>query len=257
MPAACAIAATAGMSSTSRPGLPMVSPITRRVSAGSRRGMPSRSRGLTKRRRDAEARQRVRQQVDGAAIERRGGDDVIAGAEQRRDGDVHRRHAARRAHRADAALQRRQALLEHRRRRIRDPAVDVARPLQVEQRRGLIGIVEDVGRRLIDRHGARAVHRIRMLAGMQAQGVEPGRFGRGHQSTPRCGRRLRPGGWPAIAAVDILPVRCSAPLLGCIGHQGASRRRPVPSRCHPAVAQRFRRHRGLRWMTSGRADCGH
>jgi len=43
---------------------------------------------------DAEARQRVGQEVDRAAIERSRRDDVIAGADERRDGKMHRRHAA-------------------------------------------------------------------------------------------------------------------------------------------------------------------
>ena len=68
-------------------------------------------------RRDAEARQRVRQQIDGAAIERGGGDDVVAGIEDRRDRQMQRGHAARRADRADAGFQRGEPLLEHRRRR--------------------------------------------------------------------------------------------------------------------------------------------
>ena len=46
--ASCAIAATRGISSTSRPGLPMVSPITRRVLGRIAARNPSRSRGLTK-----------------------------------------------------------------------------------------------------------------------------------------------------------------------------------------------------------------
>ena len=46
--AACAISATRGMSSTSRPGLPMVSPITSRVRGVIALRKPSWSRGLTK-----------------------------------------------------------------------------------------------------------------------------------------------------------------------------------------------------------------
>ena len=69
---------------------------------------------LDKGRRDAEAGQGVREQVDGAAVERGGRHDVIAGTEQRRDRQMHRRHAACGTDRADAAFQRRQPLLEHR-----------------------------------------------------------------------------------------------------------------------------------------------
>jgi len=46
-PAAWAISASAGMSMTSRPGLPMVSPSTRRVCGRSAARNPSRSRGFT------------------------------------------------------------------------------------------------------------------------------------------------------------------------------------------------------------------
>ena len=90
----------AGMSSTSRPGLPIVSPITSRVFSRIAARKPRVAR-LDERRGDAEARQRLGQQIDRAAVERGRGDDVVAGAEQRRDGEMHRRHAARRADRAD------------------------------------------------------------------------------------------------------------------------------------------------------------
>ena len=62
---------------------------------------------------DAEARQRVGKEIDGAAIERRRCDDMIAGAQQRGDGEVHRRHAARGAHGADAVFERREPFLQH------------------------------------------------------------------------------------------------------------------------------------------------
>ena len=111
----------------------MVSPITSRVLGRIAARNSSSARGLTKRRGDAEARQRMRQEIDGAAVERGRGDDVVAGIEQRRDRQMQRRHAARRADRADAAFQRGEPLLEHRRRRIRNPGVDVPGALEIEQ----------------------------------------------------------------------------------------------------------------------------
>ena len=129
---------------------------------------------------DAEPRQRMSQEIDAAAVERSRGDNVVAGAEQRRDGKMHRRHAACRAHRADAVFERRQPLLQHRRRRIGNAGVNVAGALQVEQTRGVIGIIEDIRSGLIDRHRARTRNRIGVLPGMQAQGFESGRFRRGH-----------------------------------------------------------------------------
>jgi hypothetical protein len=53
-------------------------------------------------------------------------------------------------------------------------------PLQIEQRRGVFGILEDVGCGLVDRDRACAGHGIRTLPGMQAQGLEGGRLGCGH-----------------------------------------------------------------------------
>ncbi len=132
------------------------------------------------RRRDAEARQRMGKEIDAAAIERSRSDDMIAGAEQRRDGEVQRRHAARRAHRADAIFECRKPFLQHAGRRIGDARVDVAGAFQVEQSGGMIGIVEHVRCRLIDRYRTRARDRIGMLAGMQAQSLESWRLRRGH-----------------------------------------------------------------------------
>jgi hypothetical protein len=60
----------------------------------------------------------------------------------------------------------------------------MADPLQVEQRGSGIDIAKDVGRRLIDRHGARAGHRIGPLSGMQAQGFELKELGVGHGALP-------------------------------------------------------------------------
>ncbi len=67
---------------------------------------------------DAETRQRMREQIDGAAIERGGGDDMVAGVKQGSDGEMQRGHAARRADRADAAFQRGKPLFKHRRGRV-------------------------------------------------------------------------------------------------------------------------------------------
>src|SRR5216684_1832958 len=125
---------------------------------------------------DAEARQGVGEQIDGAAVERGGRDDVVAGAEQRGDGEMHRGHAARGAHRADARLERREPLLQHGRRRVGDAGVDVSGALQVEQGGGVVRILEHERGGLIDRRGARAGDGIGMLAGVQAQRFEPRGF---------------------------------------------------------------------------------
>ena len=147
---------------------------------------PDRSAKLVKRARldesrgDAEARQRMREQVDAAAIERGGGDDVVTGVEKRRDRQMQRRHSARRADGADAIFQRGEPLFEHRRGRVRDPGIDVAGALEIEQRRGVIGVLKHIGRGLIDRNRTRAGDGVGVLAGVEAERFESGRLGCGH-----------------------------------------------------------------------------
>ncbi len=159
---------------------------------------------------NAEARQGVREKVDGAAIERGGGDDVVAGVEQGRDRQMQRRHAARGADGADAAFQRGKPLFEHRRGRVRNPRIDVAGAFEIEQRRGVIGILKDVGCGLIDRDRARARDGIGVLAGVQAQGLEGGRLGCGH------GDLERRCGWAGLACRTMCHKNSSivSPLVG-------------------------------------------
>jgi len=80
------------------------------------------------------------------------------------------------------------ALLQHRGRRVRNPGVDMAGTLEVEQRRGVLGILKHVGRGLIDWDGPRARHGIRMLSRMEAEGLESGRLGCGHRGSQMMSR---------------------------------------------------------------------
>ena len=80
------------------------------------------------------------------------------------DRKVQRRLSRCRADRADAAFQRRKPFLENRDRRVGNPRVDVAGPLQIEQRGRMIGIGKDEGGGLINRYRTRAGCRIRLLA---------------------------------------------------------------------------------------------
>ena len=109
----------------------------------------------------------VRPAVEGAR-----GDDLIAGTEQRRQRDVLRGLSRRGGQTADALLERGDPLLEGGGGRVHDPRVDVAEPLQREELGGVVGVLEDVGRRLIDRHRPRAGDRVGPLPGMDGQGVE-------------------------------------------------------------------------------------
>jgi hypothetical protein len=71
-----------------------------------------------------------------------------------------------------AAFKGRDALFQHRLRRVHDAGIDVAEGLQAEQRGGVIGIIEDEGGRLVDRRGARAGGGIGLGAGMDRERVE-------------------------------------------------------------------------------------
>ena len=89
-----------------------------------------------------------------------------------------RRHAGGGGERGAAAFERRDALLEHRDRRVGDARVDVAERLQVEQARRVIGAVEHERRRLVDRQRARAGRGVGNLAGVHGQRLEAGSAGR-------------------------------------------------------------------------------
>jgi hypothetical protein len=128
--------------------------------------------GIDHRRLDADLAEVHAEHRDRAAVELRGRDDVVALLE-----DVEERHHLGRLprggrHRRAPALDRGHALLEDRGRRIRKPRVDVAERLQVEEARGVVGVVEDVRRRLVERNGARAGLRVGNLARVQAQRFE-------------------------------------------------------------------------------------
>ncbi len=143
-------------------------------------------------RRDAEARQSVREQIDGAAIERGGRDDMVARAQQRDDGEVHRGHAACGANGAHAAFQCRKPLFQNGGRRVGNAGVDVAGALQIEQGCRVVRILKDIGSRLVDRNGARAGHGIGMLASVQAERFKGRGFRCGHASLARIRPYLQP-----------------------------------------------------------------
>ena len=56
--------------------------------------------------------------------------------------------------------------------RVHDARVDVPEPLQREEVRRVLGVLEDVGAGLVDRHRAAAGHRVGPLTGVHRQRVE-------------------------------------------------------------------------------------
>ncbi len=110
--------------------------------------------------------------IDRAAIKLARGDDLAAGAHQRVQGQQLRGMAGGAGKARAAILQRRDAFLQHRIGGIHDARIDVAEDLEIEQRRGVIGVLEGEGGGLIDRRRPRAGGGIGLGARMHAQGAE-------------------------------------------------------------------------------------
>jgi hypothetical protein len=116
--------------------------------------------------------QRVGEQVVGAAIECRCRDDVVAGF-----GDGHDRVgngglARGQGQAADPAFHRSDALFKDILGRIHDAGVDVAGDLEVEQVGSVLGAVEGIRGRLVNRYGDRLGRRFRAVAGVDGEGFE-------------------------------------------------------------------------------------
>ena len=122
---------------------------------------------------DAPASQRDVELRVGAAVEGGGGDDLVAGTEERRQRDELGGLARGDRQRADPALERGDALLEGGGGGVHDPGVDVAESLEGEEFGGVVGVLEDVRGCLIERHGAGAGGRIGSLPGVDGERVEP------------------------------------------------------------------------------------
>ncbi|AJY37764.1 hypothetical protein BO07_5022 [Burkholderia mallei] len=137
-------------------------------------------------RRDSVLRQRMREQVVGAAVQRARRYDVVARLRDRQDRISDGRLARCERERADAAFERRDALLEHVVGRIHDPRIDVALDLQIEQVRAVLRVVERERDRLIDRHRGGARRRIGAIAAVHGEGLEApvGGCGFGHDGSP-------------------------------------------------------------------------
>ena len=121
---------------------------------------------------DAELRERVVQEVVRAAVQRRRRDDVASGLGEVQQRQRLRRLPARSGERADAALQRGDAIFERRLRRVHDAGVDVAELAQPEQICRVVGVAEHVARRLVDRHRPGAGGRVGRGARVDLPGLE-------------------------------------------------------------------------------------
>ncbi len=82
-----------------------------------------------------------------AAVKARRGDDVVARAHQREQREHLRRMARGRHCTAAAAFEGGETRFQRSGGRVRQPRIDEAHGLQVEQRRGVVGVFEHIGRR--------------------------------------------------------------------------------------------------------------
>ena len=97
------------------------------------------------------------------AVQGAGSNDVGACAHQGRDPKVHGGLTTRSCYRTDAAFEGRHPFLQDRCRWIGNSGVDVAWTLGIEKRRRVVAVLEDEGRRLIDRHCPGAGRWVRLL----------------------------------------------------------------------------------------------
>ena len=138
------------------------------------RGNSRDRRGSTKMACPAELLERQAELGERAAIEVARGDELVARLHQREE-DQELRGVARGAARgAAAALEAGDAFLEHRDGRVGQARVDVAEVVQVEERGGVVDIVEHVGGGLVDRRDARAGGRIGRRPAWMARVSKPG-----------------------------------------------------------------------------------
>jgi len=138
---------------------------------------------------DALARQDVAEQRVRGAVELRHRNDVAAAIGDIDESEMQRGLAARHRERADATLELGDALFKNGCGRVGDPAVAKTVSLEIEQSGAVIGAVEGVGDRLVDRHGNGFRGRIGIVAGMNCD-----RLVAHHRPPPRARRaylRLR------------------------------------------------------------------
>ena len=132
----------------------------------------------------AELRIGVAHLLQRATVEAGGGDDLVAWGHQREQRQHLCRMTRRRHRAASAAFERGQPRLERGVGRVGQPRIDEAYGLQVEQGGGVVGILEDIGRGLVDRQRSRAGGRVGRRAGMHRQGFEAVGLV-AHEDTPR------------------------------------------------------------------------
>ena len=110
---------------------------------------------------------------------------MLARTEQRCDRQVAGCLTAGGSNRANASLKRRNALLQHRRRRVGDARVNMACPFNIEQRGRMVRAFKNKGGGLVDRCCPCTGSRIRLLPCMQTESIKAEGFYFAH-GIPAC-----------------------------------------------------------------------
>ena len=139
---------------------------------------------------DAKAPKGEVEHVVGAAVDVAAGHDVGARVHQRGHGQEERGLAAGGGHRAHPALKGSDPFLQDGHRGIRDPRVDVAGYLKVEQSGRVVGVLEGVRGSEVDGDGPGPGGGVAVLAGVQAQRVETQEVGLYHAREPTAWLRV-------------------------------------------------------------------
>jgi hypothetical protein len=121
---------------------------------------------------DAKLFERVLEEVVGAAIDRGGGDDVVAGLSNVEHGDGRGGLARGEKQRCCSALEGCNALFDHILGRVLNARVDVAKLGERKQVLGVLSAVEDIGGGLVDRGGAGICDRVGGSTGVNLLGFE-------------------------------------------------------------------------------------
>ncbi len=140
---------------------------------------------------DTLAREGVGEQVVGAAIQLGGTDDIAADLGDGLDRVADGGHTGAHRQCAHAALKFCQALFQHRIGGVHDAAVDIAGHRQVEQVGAVLGVVEGVGRGLVNRRGGRVGRGVARVTRVQGNGFRFHAGSRFIRSACGCGRDSR------------------------------------------------------------------
>lgn len=118
---------------------------------------------------DADLRKRVSKQVVGTTVQRRRRDKIVTGLSDRKQRIRCCRLTGRQAQPGEAALHRRNALLQHCSCGVHDARINISLDLEIKQVRAMLRIVERICSRLVDRNGDGFGRRVGFVTGVYCE----------------------------------------------------------------------------------------